>query len=96
MALKADATGYLEIISPLDGSRYMVDPSLPKATQVAVPKFATGIPFDRSEWNLDGNPIPKVGIVLPEVSAGKHRLTITLWNGREKAAEKSVEFSVER
>ena len=68
VALKTDAGAYLEILSPLGGTRYFADPSLPKATQVTLPKFATGIEFDRSEWTLDGKPMPKEGIVVPNLA----------------------------
>ncbi|MDQ1344461.1 MAG: hypothetical protein QG650_1183 [Patescibacteria group bacterium] len=85
----------MEIVTPLQGSRYRVDESIPAATQTVVPKFVTGIPFDRSEWTLDGKTLPKEGIVIPKLSSGRHEIRITLWSGREKIAGKSVEFSVE-
>jgi penicillin-binding protein 1C len=94
-ALQADARGYLEIVTPLDGSRYRVDDSIPFATQTVVPKFVTGIPFDRSEWTLDGNALAKEGIVIPNLPSGRHEIRITLWNGRQKITEKAVEFGVE-
>lgn len=67
-ALEADAGGYLEIVSPLGGTRYRADANLPKATQVTRPKFVTGIGFDRSEWTLDGAPLPKNGIPVAELA----------------------------
>jgi len=69
----------LEILSPLGGTRYFADPNLPKATQATLPKFATGIGFDRSEWTLDGKSMPKTGITVPDLKKGGHELTITLW-----------------
>lgn len=78
-SLVADAAGYLEIVSPLGGSRYKKDPSLPSKTQVIVPKFSTGIRFDRAEWRIDGEEMPKEGIEILKIPQGEHTLEITLF-----------------
>lgn len=96
VTLHADGNGYLEIVTPLESSRYRNDPAIPARTQTVVPKFATGIPFDHSVWTLDGAPLPKEGVVIPNLAVGLHKITVTLYSGREKLAEKTVEFSVEK
>lgn len=93
--LHADEKGYLEIVTPLESSRYRSDPTIPRRTQTVVPKFAAGISFDRSVWTLDDAPLPKEGIVIPDLAPGRHKISVSLYSGRNKLAEKTVEFSVE-
>lgn len=90
-----DREGYLEIVSPLSGSRYKKDAAIPAATQVISPKFATGIPFDLAEWKIDGADIEKNGIPLMKLEKGEHELVLTLNKDGTAIAKKSVKFIVE-
>lgn len=93
---KSDSGGYLQIVSPLPGSRYRPDPSIPAATQAVLPKFSTGVDFDRAEWILDGSPMPKEGIVIPKLAEGTHRLSVTLFRGRDAVKTEETSFEITR
>lgn len=94
VTVKPDAGGYLQIVSPLPGSRYLADPTIPAAVQAVLPKFSTGLGFDRYEWTLDGVPMPKEGIVIPRLTPGKHVLELTLFSGREAIKKAETEFEI--
>ncbi len=76
-----NARDAVEILAPLDGAHFRIDPVTPRATQVVTLRAATRVPGSPDmEWEIDGpEPTRVVRVAFPysldlPIRAGRHRI----------------------
>lgn len=85
---------FIQIISPLDGSVFRKNTSIPMDKQQVRLDFQTNIDYDQARWYINGDRYIKKFVSIDKV--GKYDISLELWKNGKQIKTDSINYEIVR